>query len=98
MPFRVGEWERVVVAICGLAFVLGIVFIVNVFGRDIVVISALSIVVLSSSIFGELRDKWNSTQPFSLARVFFRTFECFRLAAAGYIILTVIGNGAGISA
>lgn len=87
-----GDRGRVVVAICGLAFVIAVLFVVNVLARDLVVISALSIVVLFGSIFGELRETWNAGQQFSPARVFFRTFEWLSLAVAGYIILSVIGS------
>jgi hypothetical protein len=92
MQDHFGDRERVVVAICGLAFVIAILFVVNMFARDLVVISALSIVVLFGSIFGELRDTWNSGRQFSPVRVFFRTFEWLSLAVAGYIILSVIGS------
>ena len=95
---RVGpsHWEKVAVAICGLVLVIAILFVVNVFARDLVIISALSVVVLFGSIFGELRDTWNAERPFSAARVFFRTFEWLSLAVAGYIILSVINSNRNI--
>ena len=88
----VGNWERVVVAICALVFVIAILFVVSVFAHDIVIISGLSVVVLFGSIFGELRDTWSTDRRFSPARVFFRTFEWLSLALAGYIVLSVIGS------
>lgn len=94
MRYHFDDRERVVAAICGLALVLGILLVVNVFARDIGVISALSVVVLFGSIFGELRDTWSTERRFSLAKVFFRTFEWLSLAVAGYIILSVIGSNA----
>ena len=93
---RVGpsHWEKVAVAICGLVLVIAIIFVVNVFARDPVIISALSVVVLFGSIFGELRETWNTDRPISGARIFFRTFEWLSLAVAGYIVLSIIsGNG-----
>ena len=91
------HWERVVAAICGLVLVIAILFVVNVFARDLVIISALSVVVLFGSIFGELRHTWSAERAFSAARVFFRTFEWLSLAVAGYIILSVISGNGNIS-
>lgn len=88
--------ERVAVAISGLVLVIAILFVVNVFAHDPVIISALSVVVLFGSIFGELRDTWNAERPFSAARVFFRTFEWLTLAMAGYIVLSVISDNRNI--
>ena len=97
MPAHSGNWERVVVAICALAFVLAILLIVDVFARDLVVISGLSLFMLFGGVFGELRETWNSNRPFSFARVFFRTFEWLSLAIAGYIVLSVIAGSGGLS-
>ena len=62
------------------------------FSLDGIVMVLLCIAVLSGSFFGEWRDTWNTEREFSLARVFFRTFEWLSLAVAGYIILSVIGS------
>ena len=64
------------------------------FSLDGIVMFLLCIAVLSGSFFGEWRDTWNTEREFSLARVFFRTFEWLSLAVAGYIILSVISSNA----
>ena len=83
--------EFIVVAVCGTVLTIAIPIVVTVFALDTAIIIALSSVVLFGSIFGELRDTWNTERQFSLARVFFRTFEWLSLVVAGYIILSVIG-------
>ena len=80
------------------AITFGIILLVIVplaavgFALDGIVMFLLCIAVLSGSFFGEWRDTWNTEREFSLARVFFRTFEWLSLAVAGYIVLSVIGS------
>jgi hypothetical protein len=93
-----GDRERLVVAFCFLGLVIAIPFAVNAFALDIVIVGALAVAVLSGSFFRELGDGWNVPGQFSWAKVFFRTFEWFSLAVAGYAILSVIGNNAATSA
>lgn len=64
------------------------------FSLDGIVMFLLCIAVLSGSFFGEWRDTWNTEREFSLARVFFHTFEWLSLAVAGYIVLSVISSNA----
>ena len=91
MWFYFGHREWVVIATCGIVLTIAIPIVVTVFSLGAAIIIALSVVVLFGSIFGELRDTWSTERQFSLARVFFRTFEWLSLAVAGYIILSVIG-------
>ena len=86
------EWAAVAVIAVGLLTVLPIaIFWLSL---NTTIIFLFSVAALSGGLFGELRDTWNAERPFSLARVFFRTFEWLSLAIAGYIILSVIGVNA----
>lgn len=92
---RVREWLA--------AVIFGVILLVVVpiatvwFSLDGIIIFLLCIAVLSGSFFGEWKDTWSTERQFSLARVFFRTFEWLSLAVAGYIILSVIGVNASPS-
>ena len=90
--FNFREWLTIAVFSVGLttatfAAIVG-------FSLNPVTAFLLALAVLVGSTFGEFRDTWGTERQFSLARVFFRTFEWLSLAVAGYIILSVIGvNG-----
>ena len=97
MPHFPSSREWLVLVVCGVVLSVAIPIGVAGFSLDTIVIILLFVSVLFGSIFGELRDTWNAERPFSLVRVFFRTFEWLSLAVAGYIILSVIGSNAGTS-
>ena len=88
----IGSREWVAVAIISVALLTVLPMAIVWLSLNSAVILLFSIAALSGGFFGELRDTWNTERPFSLARVFFRTFEWLSLAVAGYIILSVIGT------
>ena len=89
---RVREW--IAAAIFGVVLLVAIPAAAALFALEGLIVLLLCAAVLSGSFFGEWRDTWNTERPFSLARVFFRTFEWLSLAVAGYIIFSVITSGA----
>ena len=96
LRFRhLAEWAAV--STLAVALLIAIPVAAVVFALNASIIMLLSGAVLVGSIFGELKDTWNTDRQFSSARVFFRTFEWLSLAIAGYIILSVIGSNAGTS-
>ena len=91
-------WSNVFSLVVFLVIFLTVILTAVVaFSLDATVILLLASAVLFGSIFGELRETWQVEPPFSLERVFFRTFEWLSLAVAGYIILAVIGSNANQS-
>ena len=90
--------EGVYAAILAIALVVAVLTAAAGFGVNTAAVSVLALAVLLGSFFGEIRETWNTEQQFSLAKVFFRTFEWLSLAVAGYIILSVIGNNTFASA
>ena len=86
--------ESVAVVLVSVALLLAIVTAVTAFALSGWPVVALFGFVLVGSVFGELREVWQSEAQFSSARVLFRTAEWGSLAVAGYIILSVIGVNA----
>ena len=86
------EWIAAV--LFGVVLITAILAAVIGFSLDAIITFLLAAAVLSGGIFGELRDTWDTERRFSVPRAFFRTFEWTSLAVAGYIIFSVITNGA----
>lgn len=97
MPSLLCAREWIAAAIFGIILLFIVPTTTVWLSLDGIVIFLLCIVVLSGSFFGEWQDTWNTERQFSLARVFFRTFEWLSLAVAGYIVLSVIGSSTSLS-
>ena len=84
--------EGIYASILAITLVVAVLTASVGFEVNMMAVSALALAVLLGSFFGEFRETWKADQPFSPARVFFRTFEWLSLAVAGYIVLSVIGS------
>ena len=84
--------EGIYASILAVALVVAVLIASVGFEVNMMAVLVLTLAVLLGSFFGEFRETWKTQQPFSPARVFFRTFEWLSLAVAGYIILSVIGS------